>query len=93
MGRSEMFEWLEREIASIKTRRFHIVEGLVDAKMRKAVMESSLPLPSSYKEFIFEVRKRKIISNRAYKVSHRHICRADRENLEGWNVHLPSRLL
>jgi hypothetical protein len=47
-----MFEWLERELAAIHTPRFHVVDGPADARLREAVVQSSLPLPSSYKEFV-----------------------------------------
>src|SRR6266566_795303 len=47
-----MFEWLEREIAMVHTPKFHLVDGPVEVKLKEAVMRSSLPLPSSYREFI-----------------------------------------
>src|SRR6516164_2432282 len=46
-----MFDWLIQEIETIKTRRFHVVDGPADPALRKAVEESDAPLPRSYKEF------------------------------------------
>jgi len=48
-----MFEWLEREIGEIKTRRFHVVDGPTPEFLKVAVEESCLSVPLSYKEFIF----------------------------------------
>src|SRR5262245_61589443 len=47
-----MFEWLEHEIAKIKTRRFHVVGGPADAALRAAIEGFEVPLPHSYKEFV-----------------------------------------
>jgi len=47
-----MFEWLEKELSAIKTPRFHVVDGPPDSKLREAVMQSSLLLPASYREFV-----------------------------------------
>lgn len=47
-----MFEWLEQELSAIKTPRFHVVDGPPEAKLREAVMQSCLPLPPSYREFV-----------------------------------------
>jgi len=47
-----MFEWLETEIASIKTRKFHVVDGPADEALRQAVAKCDLPIPRSYKEFV-----------------------------------------
>lgn len=55
-----MFEWLEREISTIKTPRFHVVDGPPDAKLRAAVIQSNLPIPSSYKEFILKFGNAKL---------------------------------
>lgn len=48
----EMYEWLEQELAAVKTPRFHIVDGPADSRLREAVMQSSIQMPSSYKEFV-----------------------------------------
>lgn len=47
-----MFEWLEQELGTIKTRRFHVVDGPAAATLRAAVEESDAPIPRSYKEFV-----------------------------------------
>ncbi|MBX7104481.1 MAG: SMI1/KNR4 family protein [Gemmataceae bacterium] len=47
-----MFEWLEEEMARIKTRKFHLVDGPAPAELRQAVESCKLPLPPSYKEFV-----------------------------------------
>jgi len=49
-----MYEWLEREIAEIKTRKFHLVDGPADAKLRRAIKSSKLAAPRSFKEFALE---------------------------------------
>ena len=46
-----MFEWLEREIAEIKTGKFHVVDGSADVKLRRAIENSPLAAPKSFKEF------------------------------------------
>jgi hypothetical protein len=55
-----MFEWLEQEISAIKTPRFHVVDGPVEAKLREAVMQSDLPLPPSYREFVLKFGNAKL---------------------------------
>jgi hypothetical protein len=47
-----MFGWLEDEIARIKTRKFHLVDGPASPRLREAVESSDAPLPPSYKEFV-----------------------------------------
>jgi hypothetical protein len=54
-----MFEWLEKEIGKIKTRRFHVVEGPADAALRAAIEGFEVPLPRSYKEFVRRFGKAK----------------------------------
>lgn len=49
-----MFEWLEEEMARIKTRKFHLVEGPVSSKLREAIESSEAGLPCSYKEFVLQ---------------------------------------
>lgn len=49
-----MFEWLERELSAVKTPRFHLVDGPADEKLCCSVLESGLPLPPSYKEFVLK---------------------------------------
>ncbi len=55
-----MFEWLEREIAEIKTARFHVVDGPAPASLREAMVRSSLALPSSYKDFVLKFGNAKL---------------------------------
>lgn len=47
-----MFEWLEHELAVIKTPEFHLVDGPADPKLEEAVVGSTLPLPAAYKDFV-----------------------------------------
>lgn len=47
-----MYEWLEREITQIKTRKFHLVDGPASPLMRERVRNSTLPVSASYKEFV-----------------------------------------
>jgi hypothetical protein len=47
-----MFDWLDQEIKTIKTRRFHVVDGPADPVLRAAVESSEAPIPASYKEFV-----------------------------------------
>lgn len=65
-----MFEWLEQEISAIKTPRFHMVEGPADAILQEAVMQSSLPLPPSYRKFVLKFGNVKLY-RRAQSDSHR----------------------
>jgi len=44
-----MFEWLADEMAKIKTRKFHLVDGPAAPELREAVEESDSGLPLSYK--------------------------------------------
>jgi hypothetical protein len=55
-----MFEWLEEEIAAIKTPRFHLIEGPADSRLKEAIADSSLPLPSSYAEFVLKFGNAKL---------------------------------
>jgi len=58
-----VFEWLIRELASIRTPRFHIVDGLADSRLREAVANSSLPLPSDYREFVLAFGNTRLFRN------------------------------
>jgi hypothetical protein len=74
-----MFEWLEEEISAIKTPRFHLVDGPANAELRDAVMQSSLPLPSSYREFVLKFGNAKLYRrarNDSYQV---HVYAGPRE--------------
>jgi hypothetical protein len=66
-----MFEWLEQEISAIKTPRFHVVDGPIKAKLQEAVMQSSLPLPPSYREFVLKFGNAKLYrrtQNDSYRI-------------------------
>lgn len=47
-----MFESLEQEIASIKTPKFHFVDGPLPDIKKELVRSSELAVPASYKEFV-----------------------------------------
>jgi hypothetical protein len=47
-----MFEWLVQEMARIRTRKFHLVDGPAPPEFRQAVQESAVPVPPSYEEFV-----------------------------------------
>ena len=50
-----MFEWLEQEIAAIKTPRFHLIDGPANAKLREAVARTPAQLSSDVYEFRSQV--------------------------------------
>jgi hypothetical protein len=47
-----MFDWLVEEMARIRTRKFHLVDGPAPPELRQVVQEAVIPVPPSYKEFI-----------------------------------------
>jgi hypothetical protein len=47
-----MFEWLDKELTTIKTRKFHIVDGPISEPNRALVEGSELGIPDSYKAFV-----------------------------------------
>jgi hypothetical protein len=49
-----MYEWLEQEIAEIRTNKFHRVDGPAGAKLRRAVQSTRQPAPASYREFVLK---------------------------------------
>ena len=55
-----MFEWLVDEIAQIKTRKFHLVDGPASADFRDAVESCDFPLPPSYREFVLRFGNAKL---------------------------------
>jgi hypothetical protein len=55
-----VFEWLSEELASIRTPRFHIVDGPANAKLRDAVAHTSLELPASYRKFVLKFGNAKL---------------------------------
>src|ERR1700719_1368324 len=61
-----MFDWLEQEIWTIKTRGFHVVDGPADAGLRAAVEGSEAPIPRSYKEFVLRFGNAKLYKQLSY---------------------------
>ena len=57
---SNMFQWLADEIARVRTRKFYLVDGPASAELREAVDDSGVPIPPSYKEFIFRFGNAKL---------------------------------
>lgn len=55
-----MFEWLDEEIARIKTHKFYLVDGPASAELRQAVEACDLPVPTSYKEFVLRFGNAKL---------------------------------
>jgi hypothetical protein len=47
-----MFEWLEQEIASVKTPKFFCIQGPLPQEKRALVEHSDLAVPESYKQFV-----------------------------------------
>jgi hypothetical protein len=66
--RSMMFDWLEQEIRTIRTRRFHVVDGAADPALRAAVEGSEAPVPQSYKEFILQFGNAKLYKKHGYYI-------------------------
>jgi hypothetical protein len=55
-----MFEWLDQELAEIRTKRFHLVDGPASNDFREAVLASPLPAPPSYVEFVLRFGNAKL---------------------------------
>lgn len=49
---ADLFDWLQAEIDSVQTPRFHLVDGLPDARFREAIEEASYVVPTTYKLFV-----------------------------------------
>ena len=49
----QMYEWLEQEIAEVKTPGFHVVDGVPSEAFQREVLRGAVSLPPSYREFIF----------------------------------------
>jgi hypothetical protein len=47
-----LFDWLEHELATIQTRKFHLVDGPASAELASAIHDSGVPVPPSYLEFV-----------------------------------------
>jgi len=61
-----MFEWLVDEMAKIKTRKFHLVDGPASPQLREAVENTGFPLPPSYKEFVLRFSNAKLYRRSSY---------------------------
>lgn len=55
-----MFDWLEDEMARIKTNKFHVVDGPLPAEQRELVEQAELPVPPSYKQFVIQFGNAKL---------------------------------
>jgi hypothetical protein len=55
-----MFEWLDRELAEIRTKRFHMVDGPASAAFRVSLLASPLPAPPSYVQFVLRFGNAKL---------------------------------
>ena len=55
-----MYEWLEEEIASIRTAGFHDVDGPADEGLADAIMSSGIPVPVSYVDFVLKFGNAKL---------------------------------
>lgn len=61
-----MFEWLVDEMATIKTRKFHLVDRPASPQLREAVENTGFPLPPSYKEFVLRFGNAKLFRRSSY---------------------------
>jgi hypothetical protein len=61
-----MFEWLVDEMAKIKTRKFHLVDGPASPELRQAVEASGWRLPPSYEEFVLRFGNAKLYRRSSY---------------------------
>ena len=55
-----MFEWLDQELAEIRTKRFHFVDGTASDALRDSVLSSPLPAPPSYVQFVLRFGNAKL---------------------------------
>jgi hypothetical protein len=55
-----MFECLDQELAEIRTKRFHVVDGPASDSFRAAVLASQFPAPPSYVEFVLRFGNAKL---------------------------------
>lgn len=49
-----MYEWLVEEMARVRTRKFFVVDGPASNELRKAIDDSGVPVPPSYRVFVLE---------------------------------------
>lgn len=59
-GENAVFEWLDEELATIKTRKFHLVDGPISPANGTMVESSELGVPNSYKEFVMRFGNAKL---------------------------------
>lgn len=77
------FAWLVDEIGSIKTKRFHLVDGPAPDELRRAIQASAVPFPPSYCDFVFLFGNAKLYRQRAgYAIG---VLAAPRETLLSGN--------
>jgi hypothetical protein len=55
-----MYEWLSEEIATIKTRKFHVIDGPLPTHERLLIERSKDPFPPSYRTFILQFGNAKL---------------------------------
>jgi hypothetical protein len=65
-----VFEFLVEEMASIKTRKFHLVDGPASLEFREAVESSGFSVPSSYMQFVLQFGNAKLYR----RVDHYNSC-------------------
>jgi hypothetical protein len=61
---ARQFEWLEKEISEVRTRRFFDFDGLASNDLRRAIESSSLLVPDSYKAFVLQFGNAKLYQQR-----------------------------
>jgi len=61
-----MFEWLDKELAEIKTPKFHLIDGPAADDLRQAVESSDFPIPPSYKAFVLQYGNAKLYRTGSY---------------------------
>jgi hypothetical protein len=62
---ARQFEWLEKEISEVKTRRFFDFDGPASGDLKSAIENSNLPLPDSYKAFVLQFGNAKLYKQHA----------------------------
>lgn len=60
---SSEFDWLKKEIAEVRTNKFHLVDGPATAELRATVRTSKLYVPPSYRRFVVEFGNAKLYRN------------------------------
>lgn len=54
------FEWLEKEISEVRTRKFFDFDGPASDDLRRAIESSDLPIPDSYEAFVLQFGNAKL---------------------------------